>query len=170
MLIGHHCGRDVSLTPMDAVRAIERLSTALAFVGITDFWDASICLFHRKFGGSPSTFELHNVRSTLIWEGQNTTSTPTPRSATATNVRLSASEVATAVRSGATLDPFDTVVFQAALQIFMQQCEMHNVPVPPAAALNVVSMSAMCTQHPEHAVFCSKQVQTALGRLDGTRT
>jgi hypothetical protein len=42
-------------------RACDRLNL-LAFVGITDFWTASICLFHKRFGGHPHAVEHINVR------------------------------------------------------------------------------------------------------------
>ena len=35
---------------------------AFAFVGVTEFWEASICLFHEKFGGHSNAAELVNVR------------------------------------------------------------------------------------------------------------
>lgn len=47
------------------IDVIERACTRLnlfAFVGITDFWAASICLFHKKFGGDPLPVEQVNVR------------------------------------------------------------------------------------------------------------
>lgn len=33
-----------------------------AFVGISDYWEASMCLFHEIHGGKTSTSELVNVR------------------------------------------------------------------------------------------------------------
>jgi hypothetical protein len=33
-----------------------------AFVGISDYWDASVCLFHKMYGGEPHSIELVNVR------------------------------------------------------------------------------------------------------------
>jgi len=36
-----------------------------AFVGITDEWSASMCLFHRKFGGQYESFENEEVKSSI---------------------------------------------------------------------------------------------------------
>ena len=44
--------------------AIERLRTGFKFVGLTTHWNASICLFHRKFGGECDASEFDNTRPT----------------------------------------------------------------------------------------------------------
>ena len=36
---------------------------AFAFVGITDYWQSSICLFHAMHGGTPRAESFANVRS-----------------------------------------------------------------------------------------------------------
>mmetsp|Transcript_5156 Transcript_5156/g.7261 ORF Transcript_5156/g.7261 Transcript_5156/m.7261 type:complete len:307 (-) Transcript_5156:693-1613(-) len=41
--------------------AIERLK-AFAFIGITEYWDLSICLFHLLFGGQCLPIEFQNTR------------------------------------------------------------------------------------------------------------
>lgn len=46
---------------MDAQTACNRLSF-FRFVGITDQWQASICLFHHKFGGISHIADLNNMR------------------------------------------------------------------------------------------------------------
>ena len=35
------------------LQAKRRLTTAFAFVGLTDYYNESVCLFHAMFGGSP---------------------------------------------------------------------------------------------------------------------
>eukprot|EP00448_Togula_jolla_P006528 CAMPEP_0170600746 /NCGR_PEP_ID=MMETSP0224-20130122/17494_1 /TAXON_ID=285029 /ORGANISM="Togula jolla, Strain CCCM 725" /LENGTH=443 /DNA_ID=CAMNT_0010925483 /DNA_START=91 /DNA_END=1422 /DNA_ORIENTATION=+ len=70
MLAGSHCAEssDIRLAEdrdwdagqrylPEALQAIENM----AFVGITEEWDESICLFHLMFGGRMSPAELHNV-------------------------------------------------------------------------------------------------------------
>lgn len=44
--------------------AVELLSneTVMAFVGITEFWKESVCLFHAMFGGNVTKHELDNIR------------------------------------------------------------------------------------------------------------
>lgn len=42
--------------------AIQRLRSGFVFVGITEQWDMSICLFHAKFGGKCHAYEKVNTR------------------------------------------------------------------------------------------------------------
>lgn len=49
------------LTHSEQALACHRLHF-FAFVGITDFWDASICLFHKEFGGFDLDADSANVR------------------------------------------------------------------------------------------------------------
>lgn len=48
-------------TPAMTAEACRRVGL-FAFVGITDYWDASICLFHAMHGGPMQPAELQNVR------------------------------------------------------------------------------------------------------------
>lgn len=60
--IGFH-GFPWDSRPSDALRAEAcRRLTLFAFVGITEFWDASVCLFHEMHGGAAHPSELMNVR------------------------------------------------------------------------------------------------------------
>ncbi|CAJ1360684.1 unnamed protein product [Effrenium voratum] len=47
------------VTEEDSHLAVSRLREGFAFIGITEEWDISVCLFHRMFGGQcmPSDFE-----------------------------------------------------------------------------------------------------------------
>ena len=57
----HACDRGILPDPMDRVDdAIANLEK-LAFVGITEEWDESICLFHLMFGGRLHAGEFKNV-------------------------------------------------------------------------------------------------------------
>lgn len=42
--------------------AIQRLRSGFIFVGITEQWDMSICLFHAKYGGQCNAYEMVNTR------------------------------------------------------------------------------------------------------------
>eukprot|EP00747_Dinoflagellata_sp_TGD_P164451 gnl/TRDRNA2_/TRDRNA2_184418_c0_seq1.p1 gnl/TRDRNA2_/TRDRNA2_184418_c0~~gnl/TRDRNA2_/TRDRNA2_184418_c0_seq1.p1 ORF type:complete len:329 (+),score=34.45 gnl/TRDRNA2_/TRDRNA2_184418_c0_seq1:95-1081(+) len=67
MLIGAPCGAKV---PTNTALAIARLKN-FSFVGLTDYWMLSICLWHKKMGGQPLPIELANNRPGSI--GQNGT-------------------------------------------------------------------------------------------------
>ncbi|CAK8992389.1 unnamed protein product [Durusdinium trenchii] len=55
----------LGLYPRDhalGLRAVKRLREGFAFVGLTEEWDLSICLFHTMFGGPCHSSEFHNAR------------------------------------------------------------------------------------------------------------
>lgn len=51
-----------TVTPEDLGKAKKRLRSAFAFIGLTDFWNQSICLFHAQHGGEPIESEFMNSR------------------------------------------------------------------------------------------------------------
>jgi hypothetical protein len=48
-------------TPEQRVQALNTLSR-MAFVGLTEYWQETICLFHAMFGGRITPHEMDNVR------------------------------------------------------------------------------------------------------------
>ena len=52
MLTGRRCAALYSPTMLDLGQAKARLETGFAFVGLTDHYDLSVCLFHAMFGGA----------------------------------------------------------------------------------------------------------------------
>ena len=46
----------------DAMEAAERMRSMFQFVGLTDFWNESVCLFHRQVGTAPRPQEFEAVR------------------------------------------------------------------------------------------------------------
>ncbi|CAK9071057.1 unnamed protein product [Durusdinium trenchii] len=54
----HQPPRDLAL----GHQAVQRLREGFAFVGLTEEWDLSICLFHAMFGGPCHSSEFHNAR------------------------------------------------------------------------------------------------------------
>lgn len=62
MLAGHPCLADGNQVTQDMTAlAISRLDD-FAFIGITEDWALSVCLFHAKFGGKCHKREFSNVR------------------------------------------------------------------------------------------------------------
>jgi hypothetical protein len=54
-------GRSTALQNQRSIATAWYRVTQFAFVGITDEWSASMCLFHRKLGGSYQSFEHEEV-------------------------------------------------------------------------------------------------------------
>jgi hypothetical protein len=62
MILGRTCASPRVLTVAEVRRAISILRHDFAFVGLTEDYDESVCLFHRKLGGLPAWAEFLNVR------------------------------------------------------------------------------------------------------------
>jgi len=62
MVLGHECGAQIDVTTAMVKEAAERLDTGFAFVGITEEWALSVCLWHKMFGGKCHRREFMNVR------------------------------------------------------------------------------------------------------------
>merc|ERR1719272_267853 len=59
---GEACGDNSTITGDMVTRAIQRLEDGFSFVGLTDRWALSVCLFHAMFGGECHEREFENVR------------------------------------------------------------------------------------------------------------
>lgn len=62
MMNGNGCGEDVEVTDQMLTQALFRLGDGFAFVGLTEEWALSVCLFHAMFGGDCHEREFLNVR------------------------------------------------------------------------------------------------------------
>lgn len=63
MLTGSKCAADVPVDEARLATAVAVLREA-AFVGITDEWNESMCLFHAMYGGDLNEHVFQNVRAT----------------------------------------------------------------------------------------------------------
>ena len=75
MVLGHRCYMKVDPSLLNVDKAIQRITSEHFFMGITDRWDESICLFHAWYGGSTQPFELRNNRPTTKKEQEVENST-----------------------------------------------------------------------------------------------
>eukprot|EP00439_Symbiodinium_sp_Y106_P013305 s3125_g1.t3 len=85
-------------THHDAAEAARRVREGFAFVGITEMWDLSMCLFHKMFGGACQPSDFEDIR-------------PSSPGKTA-QAEYNASELL------GWQDDADAVVYQAALDVF----------------------------------------------------
>mmetsp|Transcript_100311 Transcript_100311/g.284165 ORF Transcript_100311/g.284165 Transcript_100311/m.284165 type:complete len:318 (+) Transcript_100311:62-1015(+) len=73
MIIGRQCGEG-NISHEDVSEAIQVVEKEFAFVGLTEEWELTVCLFHRMFGGSCNQREFLNVRpgTNYTEQGYNT--------------------------------------------------------------------------------------------------
>lgn len=62
MVLGQRCSRNVPLTAAKLQVAKRRLRERFAFIGLTEEWNDSVCLFHAMFGKTPVSVAFQNVR------------------------------------------------------------------------------------------------------------
>jgi len=93
--------------------AAKRVRDGFAFVGLTEQWDLSICLFHAMFGGPCLALDFKNTRPTE---------------------KKSADFYDTTSLQG-WKDEVDHLVYQAALEVFSQNLLRYNV-TPESCRLN----------------------------------
>jgi len=96
-----------NLTKADALLAATRLREGFAFVGITEEWNLSMCLLHRKFGGDCFASDFEDSRPSA--EGKSSSG------------RYNVSEL-----NGFT-DPVDGLLYNEARKIFFQELLEYNV-------------------------------------------
>eukprot|EP00049_Salpingoeca_infusionum_P001180 m.45868 g.45868 ORF g.45868 m.45868 type:complete len:311 (+) comp10902_c0_seq1:173-1105(+) len=112
MLLGIKCNKNVPVTDDMVERAIGRLKQ-FAFVGLTDEWNDSVCLFYRMFGGDHTPNAFKNVRDTADASGSHA------------YVRSKGLEV-----FDVDVDPADWEVYQAAKAIFREKQAQYGMPHP----------------------------------------
>ena len=95
------------MTTEDAKEASRRVREGFAFVGLTEEWDMSVCLFHKMFGGHCHAAEFEDIRPTS--PGKNA------------SVDYDTSELM------GFHDDIDEVVYSAALDVFKANIALYNV-------------------------------------------
>lgn len=121
------CGDDQA-SP-DVALAIHRLQHGFAFVGLTEYWALSICLFHAIFGGRCHAVEFDNARpsgnTAGFWR------------------RRQLAETTAAV--AAVNDPHDEAVYAEARRLFARAVRRHQ--------LSAFRCWALCPEAPPHSHF-----------------
>ena len=145
MMLGEFCGRKLEIDEMQYAEAERRLRTGLAFIGLTEYWDLSICLFHAMFGGAPRPGSFANTRrgdaltshkvvgyssssgsintNGLTFQTPNVTRT---RDATTGGTE---EDIAAAQATDAD-DVWDMKLYAAARDIFVERLVQHHFKVP----------------------------------------
>lgn len=106
MFTGYQCSDHTANISISSVLEARRvMSQYFAFIGITDRWIESICLFHAMYGGKIRPVEIENVRPS-----------PTTRFYSSSEFDLIS-------------DPFDQMVYQFGLYWFEEQLIIHRESV-----------------------------------------
>lgn len=136
MLTQSNCAQDATVTPATLRVAQNRLRKAFAFVGITDYWNASMCLFHAQLGGRPQPFAFANNRPSSRW--------------TSTAARKAAVERIRGCRQVSNSDePNDNALYDSALALFAERLCDYGLRVPTALHHMLTDNKlAMCPQAP----------------------
>jgi hypothetical protein len=135
MMLGEFCGKK-PLVEMDEAQYAEaerRLRTGLAFVGITEHWDLSICLFHAMFGGVPRPGSFANTRRgdaltnrTVVGYSSSKGTEVVPSGADG----LKSKEGGVATEADDADDAWDTRLYLAARRLFVERLVIHHLAVP----------------------------------------
>ena len=75
MLLGKFCAQKLTLTVKHLHKALRNLER-FAFVGLTDAYNASVCLFHHMHGGELYPFEFVQVREAMPYNVNETLKLP----------------------------------------------------------------------------------------------
>mmetsp|Transcript_50630 Transcript_50630/g.94133 ORF Transcript_50630/g.94133 Transcript_50630/m.94133 type:complete len:371 (+) Transcript_50630:270-1382(+) len=122
MVLGFRCADDVELTPLMHARAKYRIAHDFAFVGLTEEWDASICLFHQMLGGHAREIEFLNYRAgkmTRVKEGKDKASPGGSAKAAAEERRKKAEKMYDVSVLKGLVDPWDSETYEAARGVFV---------------------------------------------------
>jgi len=111
-------GTDVCLDqtePSDSevTESVLRIEQDFAFVGLTDEWYFSVCLFHAMFGGVPKAIELMIIGSTHTQDGVR-------------DAVVNSSQYDTSELEGFT-DRFDGPVFEKATNLFQRSKQLYGL-------------------------------------------
>jgi hypothetical protein len=60
MILGEYCGEILNITNAMKEEALRRV-LSMDFVGLTDAFNASVCLFHHQYGGTPQEWMFQSV-------------------------------------------------------------------------------------------------------------
>lgn len=117
MLIGAYCARTRNVTVHAFEEAARRLES-MAFVGLTDAFDASACLFCRMYGVTPQPFMFG--KRAHARPGQTHRQHELPGGGT----RVPPSYAA---QLDPIVDPMDHVLYQLATQIFLARLQQYGL-------------------------------------------
>eukprot|EP00038_Savillea_parva_P013362 m.210407 g.210407 ORF g.210407 m.210407 type:complete len:388 (+) comp25011_c0_seq1:152-1315(+) len=112
MLVGRQCAGAYIPTRNDLAVAKQRLVSGLGYVGLTDYYDLSVCLLHAMWGGTPRESSFQNARPTAFFASAYNSSEATRHFDFAD-------------------DPLDAELYQEAKRLFVSRLQEHGFEVPP---------------------------------------
>jgi hypothetical protein len=116
MVLGHHCGSLVKVTPAMGREAVRRVREDFRFVGVQDHWAASVALFRADHNGTGSSAAGAQHRYTRR-----------ERDAALANITDYT-------------DVYDEALYRAALDLLRARCAARGIPVEANARESFLSM------------------------------
>ena len=132
MMLGEFCGRKKVIDEKEFAEAKRRLQSGLAFVGLVEHWELSICLFHAMFGGTAREAQFANTRKGSAL-GVRTVANYTTAGADDPDYNDGAGAgVVDEALLGADVakdadDPWDARLYEEAKAIFIKRLKEHNM-------------------------------------------
>ena len=127
MMLGEFCGRKMTIDEEQFAEAKRRLESGLAFIGLVEHWELSICLFHAMFGGSPREAQFANTRKGNALDTHkvaNYVAADSPNDGIGDDV--DEETLGDDVAKDAD-DPWDSRLYEAAKAIFMERLQEHDM-------------------------------------------
>eukprot|EP00040_Diaphanoeca_grandis_P019857 m.105183 g.105183 ORF g.105183 m.105183 type:complete len:425 (+) comp27627_c0_seq1:167-1441(+) len=167
MLLGSLCASERNITIPNVMMALDLVKRAYKFVGITDYWDVSVCLFHSQFGGTARDDSFRNVRSTKasiknMTEGEK--DGWLGRADKMYNLNEGDNN-----DDGDRWDPADTIIYQAALRIYVKRLIQFGLQPTPTFfhRIKLKTLKNLCDQHPQITFYCDVNLQRHFEMLFG---
>eukprot|EP00041_Stephanoeca_diplocostata_P006198 m.78189 g.78189 ORF g.78189 m.78189 type:complete len:507 (+) comp16222_c0_seq3:242-1762(+) len=129
MLVGEDCAVPLNVTQGIYEEAVRRLHN-MAFVGLTDAFNASVCLFHHQFGGKPEEymFTTHSRSGADLLKGKK-------RLQCGVGDRLPREYWQ---QMSPDVDPIDYQLYRVAQTVFMARLQKHGLWRPDFGTLKYI--------------------------------
>jgi hypothetical protein len=126
MMIGQTCAGVRQLKETDYVEAEKRLDGDIRFVGLTDAFNASVCLFHHMFGGKPLPYMFQTVgrerSSDFLFKEYKNTKKYKPLPGGGERVPSSAWQTVSLSQ-----DPYDARLYKKGRELFVERLKQYGL-------------------------------------------
>lgn len=126
MLVGRVCADAREITDTNLQRAIAKLEKSISFFGLTDAFNASVCLFHHMHGGMPQPYMFETVgglrSSSFLVSGYKKSKKYKPLPGGGERVPPETWHTIDPLA-----DPMDSQLYSFARRLFIKRLRQHNI-------------------------------------------